>query len=181
MTTHRVAPAFVGLGLAAVSFALALGVPLVARADTVSALPLAPGARFTAKIDGADFVATWTSASTRTSAGKEVLSLAGHIGEGADSKFLNCSIVDPKVGTIAFGGALMASTGCHYQSGSNVFDNSFRFNKGSVTITEVDAKAGTISGSFTMGDAKNMAGTRALTSAEGSFAKVPMNQTSRLK
>ncbi len=174
---HRLARSIGAIAL----IAGAIAVPVVALADTVSTLPLAPGARFTAKIDGADFIATWTSASTRTSGGKEVLSLAGHIGEGADSKFLNCSIVDPKVGTIVFGGALMASTGCHYQSGSNVFENSFRFKTGSVTITEVDAKTGTITGSFTMGDARNMAGTRALTAAEGSFAKVPMNQTSRLK
>ncbi len=179
--THRFAHALAAVALAIGTIAVPLLVPLPALADSISTLPLAPGARFTARIDGAEFVATWTSASIRTSGGKEILSLAGHIGEGSDGKFVNCSIVDPKVGTIPFGGALMASSGCHYQSGSNVFENGFHFRTGSFTITEIDAKAGTISGSFTMGDARNMAGTRAVASASGSFTKVPTDQTSRLK
>lgn len=149
--------------------------------DTASKLPLAGAARYVAKIDGVDFVATWVGATSRTSGGKEILTLTGHVGEGASGAFINCAIVDPKVGTIPFGGGLMARTGCSFQNGTDVFESGFRFKQGSIEITEIDAGAHTISGRFTMTDAKNMSGSRALKLAEGSFSKIPLDQQSRLK
>ncbi len=153
--------------------------PALAADDTASKLPLAAGAKYVAKIDGVDFVATWVGAVSRTSGGKEILSITGHVGEGASGAFINCAIVDPKVGTIPFGGSLMAKTGCSFQNGTDVFESGFRFKQGSIEITEIDAR--TVSGRFTMSDAKNMSGSRALKLAEGSFSKIPLDQQSRLK
>ena len=167
------------LALAAAA-GLAPALPAMA-ADTASTLPLAAGARYVAKIDGVDFVATWVGAISRSSGGKEILTITGHVGEGASGAFINCAIVDPRVGTIPFGGSLMARTGCSFQNGTDVFESGFRFKQGSVEITEIDAGAHTISGRFTMTDARNMSGSRALKLAEGSFSKIPLDQQSRLK
>jgi hypothetical protein len=160
---------------------LLLGATAVAVADSISGLPLAAGASYRATLDGQNFTATWVSASKTSVGGKDVLNVTGHIGEGAEGKYLNCNLVAPRVGVIPFGGSLLARTSCKFHNGGFDFmENDFDLSSGSIEITALDAAANTVSGRFSL-SGQNHAHTRELKAVTGQFVKVPIDASSRLK
>ncbi len=148
-----------------------------ASADDISQLPAAPGAKFSANVDGKPFVATWVGTTYTTIKGQETLNVTGHIGTGIDSQFINCNIVEPKVGSYVLGGHAMG-TSCSYHGGGDVFNGHFHFESGSIEITELDAGK-TVSGTFS-GSGKNMSGNKTLAVTDGHFTKIPLGQQSRV-
>lgn len=150
-----------------------------AQADQASQLPLAPGAKFSATVDGKPFAANWAGTVQTTIAGKDALNVTGHVGEGVDSKFINCSIVAPKVGSFPFGGSGFAKTSCSYHAGSDIFNGTFALKSGVIEITQLDAAGSTVSGTFS-GSGHNMAGDKTMSVTDGHFEKIPLGQQSRL-
>lgn len=152
-----------------------------ALADSSAGLPLAPGASYSAKLDGQDFIATWVSSSYSSMGGKQVLNVTGHVGEGLDGRFFNCNFVEPKVGSVALGGSGFVRTGCTYHGGGTDFmESDYSMESGSIEITALDAAANTVSGNFTL-SGRNHARTRALNVTDGHFVKIPIGTPSRLK
>lgn len=150
-----------------------------AKADQTSQLPLAPGAKFIATVDGKPFTANWAGTVQTTIAGKDALNVTGHVGEGADSTFINCSIVAPKVGSFPFGGSGFAKTSCSYHTTSDIFNGTFALKTGVIEITQLDVAGNTVSGTFS-GSGKNMAGDKTMNVTDGHFEKIPLGQQSRL-